>query len=103
VVPPRETSAAIDESTALTDVSLLCYKIKLATKITSTDVAMLSGLAVGSRLDPKQAKHVKRGVKNFNPVRVAAGNQFPAPAQVNTMGQAMACVPTQLLAVTQTP
>jgi hypothetical protein len=103
VVLPRETIATIDESTAQTQLSLLCYKIKLSTKITSTDVASLSGLAVGSKLDPKQAKHVKRGVKTNDPVRIAAGNQFPAPAQVNTKGQAMACVPTDVLGVAAAP
>jgi len=105
VVPPRATTATIDGSTAQTDVSLLCYKLKLASKISSADVATLSGRSIGSKLDPKQAKHVKRGVKTNDPVRViaGAGNWLPAPARIDTKGQAMVCVPTDVLGVAPTP
>ena len=77
--------------------------MKLASKLTSSATAALAGGTVGSKIDPKQAKHVKRSASTNDAVKVAAGNQFPAPSQIDTKGHEMVCVPTQVLAVTASP
>ena len=105
VVAPREGHdvAVISGSTATTSASLLCYQAKLASKFANATVAALGGAAVGDKLVPKQAKHLKRRVKDGNPIYIAPGNLFPVPTIVDTSGQAMVCVPTDVISVTALP
>lgn len=103
VVPPRETSAVIDGSVAATTQSLLCYRVSLATKFTYGPAAALADTTVGTVLDPKQTKHVKRGQKTGNPVHTTAGNQFPGPVEVDTSKQYVACLPTDVTGFSPAP
>lgn len=98
VQPSRSTSAVIKDSTAVVrDVSLLCYQTKRATKVKDAQAALLGGVAVGSRL--KQAKHAKHTLKTASQINVAPGNQFPRPLAVDTVSDAVLCVPTTVLSV----
>jgi hypothetical protein len=58
---------------------------------------------VGVALDPKQSKHVKRGLATADPILTSAGNQFPWPTTLNTMKQSVACIPTDVVGVTLAP
>ena len=99
VQPPRETSAVIAGSTASTTTSLLCYKIGLATKLTNATAATLVNSSIGTKVDPKQAKHVKRSQKTANPVHATPGNLFPGPVELDTVKQSLVCIPTDVVGV----
>jgi hypothetical protein len=103
VVPPRVTAAVIDGSMAGSTKSLLCYKVGLATKFKYGPAATLGSSTLGAAIDPKQAKHVKRGLATGNPVRTTAGNQFPWPTMLNTSKHNLACIPTDIIGVTVAP
>jgi hypothetical protein len=103
VEPPRTTTAVIEESTAASTTSLLCYQVKLGSRFRGGDAAALAQAAIGDKLDPKQAKHMKRRVKDGNPLRTAPGNSVPAPSLVDTKKQEMVCVPTEVVAVSVLP
>jgi hypothetical protein len=103
VQPPRLTSAVIDESTALTTKSLLCYKVKTAKKFADADAADLALQTVGAEISPKQAKHIKHAVKDGNEVHTTPGNQFPGPVRVNTASREMVCVPTDIADINEVP
>jgi hypothetical protein len=100
VEPPRMSDAAIDESTAGSTKSLLCYKVGLSTKYKYAPAAALVSGTLDTALDPKQSKHVKRGLATGDAVQTAAGNQFPSPVVLNTGKQNVDCVPTDVLVVT---
>jgi hypothetical protein len=98
---PRSTAATtIDESTAGSSKSLLCYKVGLSTKYKYAPAAALAGGALAAAIDPKQSKHVKRSLATADPVRTTAGNQFPWPILLNTTKQNVACIPTDVVGVT---
>jgi hypothetical protein len=103
VVPPRVTAAVIDESTAASTKSLLCYKVALSTKYKYGPVAALTGAMLDAAIVPKQSKHLKRGLKTSDPILITAGNQFPWPVMLNTLKPSVACVPTDVLGVTVAP
>lgn len=103
VEPDRVTTAAIQASTAGTNESLLCYKIKRATKLKSAAAAALIGGSVGDRIDPKQARHETRKVKAGSGIFTRVGSLFPAPRRVDTKGDEVACVPTTVLQVDIAP
>jgi hypothetical protein len=104
VESPRETSATgIEESAAATAKSLLCYKSKLASKLTSEDAATLANGAVGDKLDPKQTKQAKRSVKTGDPIYTTPGNQFPYPVLLDTAKQKLVCLPSEVLGVAAAP
>lgn len=103
VTPPRSTAATIDGSTAGSSKSLLCYKVGLAAKYKSATAAAMVGGTVGAAIDPKQTKHVKRGLASSDAVLTTAGNQFPWPVMVNTTKQSVACIPTDVVGVTPAP
>ena len=103
VLPPRETLAFISGSNATTTTSLLCYQAKRASKFTNSDAATLVGVTVGSKIDPKQSKHLKRRVKDGNPVYTAPGNLFPRPNLLDTNKEELACIPTDVLGVSLVP
>ncbi|MFQ5664791.1 MAG: hypothetical protein ACE5I7_00005, partial [Candidatus Binatia bacterium] len=98
VVPPRETKATIDGSTPTAADSLLCYKIKVASKIRSTTVAALVGQSEGSRIVPAQTRHRRR----LN-ISIAPGNRFPAPSRLDTKKAEMACIPTTVGVISPLP
>jgi hypothetical protein len=102
---PRMSAAIgiIDESTAGSTKSLLCYKLGLSTKYKYAPAAILAGGTLGVALDPKQSKHVKRGLATADEVHTAAGNNFPWPIRLNTSKQSVACVPTEVVGVSVAP
>jgi hypothetical protein len=103
VDPPRETAAVIDGSTPAGTDSLVCYQAALATKFLNTAAAGLVGATVGTSVDPKQSKHVKRKLSEGTQLFTTPGNQFPAPAQVDTSKTEMVCIPTTVTSVTGLP
>ena len=103
VAPPRTTAAVIAESVAASTQSLLCYKVGLSSKYRSAGAATLSGGTLGEAIDPKQSKHVKRGLTTGDPVFTAAGNLFPWPILLNTAKQTVACIPTDVVSVSTDP
>jgi hypothetical protein len=103
VVPPRQSTAVFDASTARTTQSMLCYQVKLASKVTSAEAAALIGAGVGDKLDPAQAKHVKHALKDGNPVYTTAGSQFPWPVVVDSKKQDVVCVPARVVGASAAP
>lgn len=104
VDPGRETAADFVGTTfAQTDVGLLCYQAKLASKYTSASAASLAGASVGDRIKPKQSKHVKRRYRDNNPVFTAPGNSFDAPEVMETTKLDLVCLPTNVVSVTPAP
>lgn len=104
VVPPRQTEATpISEATAETTKSLLCYKATLAKGLASGEVAALGGGSSGDKLDPKQAKPVRRTVKTENPLYVTPGSDFPYPVLLDSHKSKVICVPTDVLSVSAAP
>lgn len=101
VVPPRETSATIDTSTAEDVRSLLCYTARIASKVTSASAASLVGMSVGERIDPRQSKHRKRRAAEGTELHTAPGNQFPAPVEADTVKPQTICLPTDVLSVAE--
>jgi|GEM_PF-723794 len=103
VEPPRATSAVIDGSTATDGKSLLCFKAKLARKVSTAAAALLTGVPLGSALDSKQSAHVARAVASGNPLHVAPGNLFPAPVRLDTVRRETLCLPSSVLASAPAP
>ncbi|HYC00820.1 MAG TPA: glycoside hydrolase family 9 protein [Candidatus Limnocylindrales bacterium] len=99
VLPPRTTSAVIDESTPSSQTSLLCSKAKLARKIGSGAAGLLTGMAAGSSISPLQTRHLSRRTSDGNGVSIAPGNQFPAPVMADTIKLETFCLPTHIVAV----
>jgi len=89
----RFTVASIADSMPSTTEALLCYKSKLASKLTSTGAATLIGGQVGEKI-AKQAKHAKRRLKDGSQLFAAPSNNFPAPAQIDTNKTDAVCIPT---------
>jgi hypothetical protein len=102
VAPPRVTSAVIQGSTASAKDSLLCYGVKLASKLTSASAAALIGQSVGATLTPPQPAFAPNNLSN-TPVATAPANLFPAPAVMETVDQGTICVPTAVLGVQLVP
>ena len=104
VDPGRETAADFQGTTATqTDVGLLCYQARLASKFTSASAASLAGVSVGDRIKPKQSKHTKRRFRDGNPVFTAPGNSFDAPEVMETTKLDLVCLPTEVVSVTPAP
>lgn len=100
--PPRVTVAPPGSNSLPTAVeSLLCYQVKLASKVLSTDAAALGNVSIGDSL--KQSKHVKRSLGAGTAPHTQPGNQFPAPLQVDTKKTEFACVPSFVTAVIPKP
>ncbi len=100
--PPRETNAAgIDDITATPGDSLLCYSVKLATKVVDPLVAAALGAAIGDKVTPKQSKAPALSSSEGNPLQSTPGAGFPAPRLVDTKGQAVVCVQTQVTDVSE--
>ena len=99
VEPPRTTSAVIDESTARTTSSLLCYRARLASRVRSATAATLAGIPEGERLRPRQSRHQRRKVSTGSALHVTPGNRFPNPRLVETRRFESVCLPTDVLAV----
>jgi hypothetical protein len=94
----RVTVAAISDSTPNTGDALLCYKPKLAGKITSTSAAALLGGAIGDAV-AKQSKHAKRLLDTGTQVYTAPANAFPAPGQIDTSKAEAVCFPTEVVSI----
>jgi hypothetical protein len=91
---PRETAAdGIDELAATSQDSLLCYGVRLASKLTDANAASLIGASTGDRVS-RQSKHVAHSVRNGNPVSTAPAAGFPAPLLMDTKVQSMLCLPS---------
>lgn len=101
----RFTTAAIGTSTPTTAQALLCYRAKTATGIADPAVAAVLGLAPGDGIPgrQKQAKHARRTKKAGTQVRLAPGNGFPAPAEIDTLKAESVCLPTNVLGVSPLP
>lgn len=95
VEPDRTTSAVIADSLALTEQSLLCYRIKPSTKVNNGTVGAILGLSVRAKL-PKAMKVPKRGIKTGDALYVAPGSDFPGPTRLDTSRQQTVCVPTRV-------
>ena len=100
VVPPRQTSATIDGSTATEPRSLLCYRIRLASRFRDPTAAAQAGALVDDPISPSQARHVRRRIRDANQLYSTPGNLFPNPVQLETAKQSVLCVPTDVLGVT---
>ena len=96
-------ATTIDGSTAASTKSLLCYKVGLSSKYKYAPTTTLAGGTLNAAIDPKQSKHVKRGLTTMNPVLTTAGNQFPWPSMLNTVKPSVACIPTDVVGVTVAP
>lgn len=104
VDPDRVTAATgVTTSPTKTDLGLLCYQVKLATKVNDPTVAAVLGVAVGERVTPKQSKHAKRGFRSGTPVYTKPGNGFMAPPVVETTKLDSVCLPTEVLSVSPMP
>ena len=102
--PGRETTADLSGTTpALTDVGLLCYQARLASRFTSASAATLAGASLGDRIKPKQTKHVKRRFRDGNPLFTAPGNNFDAPEVMETTKLDLVCLPTDVVTVSPIP
>lgn len=101
VEAPRETTAVIDASTATATQSLLCYKAKLARKVTSAAAALLAETAVGTKVP--QAKHLRHRAASANQLRIAPGNLFPNPIRMDDIKPDTVCVPTDIVDVAELP
>lgn len=100
--PPRETTAgSVDDVAATTGDSLLCYSVKLATKVTGASVAATLGTAIGAKVSPKQTKAPVQSAKAGNPLLTTPGANFPAPLMLDTKGQAVVCLQTQVVDVSE--
>jgi hypothetical protein len=98
VVPPRSSTATIVGSTpSITDRVLVCYRAKLAGKVTDASAAALAGVAAGTTV--KQAGHVKRREKDGSAVATLPGNLFPRPLAVDTQRLDLVCLPSAVLGV----
>jgi len=101
---PRVTNAtAVDDVVAGTGDSVLCYAVKLSAKLTNDAVAATLGAVIGDKVSPKQAKAVVHSAKNGNPVLTTLGANFPAPLMLDTKGQAIACLGTRVVSVSELP
>lgn len=104
VDPGRETQATLTETTpTTTDLGLLCYQAKPATKIADPTVAAILGQSIGERVLPKQRKHVKRSFRTGMPIFTTPGNDFPAPPVIETTKLDAVCLPTEVLSVVPVP
>lgn len=101
---PRITTATgIEELEAGEGDSLLCYAVKLSTKVAAEDVASMLGVAVGGRVAPKQAKPISHSARLGNPVLTTPAANFPAPLMLDTKGQAIACIESRVVNVATLP
>ena len=99
---PRETNAtAVDDVAAGVGESLLCYTVKLSAKVTNAAVASTLGAVVGDKVSPKQAKATVHSAKAGNPLLTTPGAGFPAPLMLDTKGEAIACVSTWVVGVSE--
>ena len=103
VEPPRETSAIIDTSTAEDVRSLLCYKIRLASRAMSANAVAQAGMWFGERISPRQSKHRRRRSAEGTQLYLTPGDQFPAPAEADTVKAQTVCLPTDVLSVAEYP
>jgi hypothetical protein len=60
-------------------------------------------MTVGDKVEPKQSKHLRRRVKDGNPLYTAPGNLFPAPLVADSIKQELVCVPTDVVGVAAVP
>ncbi len=103
VEPPRSTSAVIDGSAATDGKSLLCFKARLAKKVSTSTAAALTALPLGGALSTRQSAHVRREVASGNPLQVAPGNLFPAPTRLDSVSREMLCLPSSVVASAPAP
>lgn len=99
VEPPRVTTAVLDASfPSNVDQTLLCYAVKLGSKVRSDAAAALSGVPLNQKVP--QAKHVQRSQKAGGAVHTAPSNGFPSPVAVDTKALELLCLPTDVLSST---
>ena len=100
--PPRVTIAPPGSvSTPATCRSLLCYQVKLSSKVASPAGAVLAEIPFDSGV--QQQKHEKRSLSAGTAPHTAPGNGFPAPLQMDTKKTELVCVPTDVTAVLSPP
>lgn len=98
--PPRTTAALdFEPGPAATDTALLCYEARLTKRIDDAGVAALLGAEVGTLVDPAQAPHRRRRVRDGNPVQTAPASGVPLPVLVNTVKVEQLCLPTTVFSV----
>jgi hypothetical protein len=97
-VPPRTTVAPPGSTSTPTSIeSLLCYQVKLSSRVLGAAAATLGNVSVGTTL--RQSKHVKRALAAGTGPHTTPGNQLPAPLQVDTTKTEFVCVPTFVTSV----
>ncbi len=97
--PPRTTMAPIAGSTPARAGTLLCYRVRLATRLLSQellDTGLLAGRVPPAMLKDRvaQRKHVRREIARGTAPFTMPGNGFPAPLQVDTRRMSYLCIPT---------
>lgn len=98
--PPRDTTAnGFVPTGAATTVALACYDGRLAKRVDDVALADLVDASPGSLVDPRQAKHSRRRVRDGNPLQTAPGNGFPVPTLADSNKVEQVCLPTTVLEV----
>jgi hypothetical protein len=102
--PPRSTIATIVPAAPLRAGGLLCYKVRLATKLLSQDLldaGVLDGQTPPAALFARyrQRVHVRRSLERGTAPHTTPGNGFPAPRQLDTERLDLLCVPSTVGAV----
>lgn len=98
--PPRDTTAAGFVPTgAATTTALACYDSRLAKRVDDVTLADLVDASPGSLIDPRQAKHTRRRVRDGNPLQTSPGNGFPVPTLSDSNKVEQVCLPTTVLEV----
>jgi cysteine-rich repeat protein len=97
--PPRATIATVDGSTPASATAMLCYQVKLATRLQSQtllDAGVLDGQMPPAMLFDRyrQRRHVMRALAQGTAPHLTPGNGFPAPRQVDTLTTDLLCVPS---------
>jgi cysteine-rich repeat protein len=96
--PPRVTIAPPGSvSTPDTCRSLLCYQVKLSSRVLSHAAATLAGLSIDASLS--QSGHLKHALFAGNAPFTTPGNNFPAPLQMDTKKTELVCIPTDVTSV----
>ena len=88
----RVSTCSVAPATILDpNTSLICWQAKRASKAYTQP---WDGVDKGTKIDPKQGKHVKRSLKDGTPLYV--GHQLTAPDRLNTIKELHFCLPAMV-------
>lgn len=104
VEAPRLTQAGdVEPQTAGLGDVLLCYAARLSTRVLDPEVADALAVPVGMSVSPRQSGHVRRRLRDGNPLLLTPRAGFPLPTVAESNKLEQVCLPTSVLSVAPTP